>query len=106
MGGETEDILFSGETEIRPGIQLLATVVDARFSRDEEPKLIYSLEIIDEATGISTESISFDPESVQTSLTFDEAEPYNDYPEGAPDFAIESFFDRYWLRNVPMSMAS
>ena len=100
-GGETQDIVLSGRLEIRPGITLVAAVIDTKLPLGEPARsedLLYSLQVVDEA-GNSLEAVDVDTRTFNTYQVFDEAEPYADMPS-APDYAIDSFFDRYWLHNA------
>jgi hypothetical protein len=108
QGGDTKDVLFSGAIELWPGRTLKAHIIDDDANDvsietvDNEPvhPIIYDLEVIDEASEEPIESISVDTGTCETTQVFEDAEPYLESPGGAPDLAIASFFDRYWLQNV------
>jgi hypothetical protein len=121
---DSPDIIKSGKIQLWPGVELVALILDINlnymppilnpdaplmppgqtvpdlYQSDPGLNIIYALEARDEPTGRVLESVDVDQESFKTHLDFDDAEPYMDNPDGAPDYAIDSFFDRYWLHNI------
>ncbi len=95
-GGPTPDILRSGRVEVYPGAILTAEVIDMEFVPERVPKLLYGLEV--RADDDYTETITVDVGFKHTTLAVDEGEPHG--AQSAPDYAIESFLDRFYVGKI------
>lgn len=95
QGGATADIVRSGRFEVYPGTVLTAEVVNVVPVPEEGPQLIYGLSA--QAVGYH-EEVTVDPNLVHTDLVVDEGQPHG--ADSAPDYAIESFLDRFYVGKI------
>lgn len=106
-GGETHDVLRQGELQLfpgptadDPGTKLVAEVLDPSLD-DGEPRVErhFGLTIVGN-DGADIEAIWINVEEKTTDQFLGDGgtiNPYQDSPDGAPDYAILSFMDRYFI---------
>ncbi|HUC95642.1 MAG TPA: hypothetical protein VMR76_01630 [Candidatus Saccharimonadia bacterium] len=105
-GSNSKDVVAWGEIEIWPDRILRAEIIDSETA--DKPAegiedLYFGLEILDEHHN-SLEEIGVDMGTNEAEYVFDETEPYSETPGGAPDYAIDSFIDRWNLHEPILSL--